>query len=74
MNLLVEYCRLSTTMTSLIPGRQARSSVDGMGPIRDARPGNLAGMHAIGKVFGQNIPGTDAGKGKRLIQSVSKEE
>jgi hypothetical protein len=31
-------------------------------------------MHAIGRVFGQNIPGTDAGKGKRLIQSVSKEE
>jgi hypothetical protein len=31
-------------------------------------------MHAIGRAFGQNIPGTDAGKGKRLIHSVFKEE
>jgi hypothetical protein len=48
MNLLVEYCRLSATMTSLRPAPQARSSVDLLGPIRDARPGNLADMHAIG--------------------------
>lgn len=74
MNLLVEYCRLSTTLASQSPDPQARSSVDTMGPIRDARPGNLAGMHAIGGVLGQNIPGTDAGKCEWLIRSVFKEE
>jgi hypothetical protein len=68
MSLLVQYCRLSTTITSLSPGPQARSSVDRMGPIRDARPGNLAGMHAIGGVLGQNNPGTDAGKCEWLIR------
>ncbi len=62
LTLLVQYCRLSIAMTSLSPDLQARSSVDRMGPIRDARPGNFAGMHAIGEVFGQNNPGTDAGK------------
>jgi hypothetical protein len=44
------------------------------GPIRDARPGYLADMHAIGGVVGQNNPGTDAGKCEWLIQSVFKEE
>lgn len=48
MNLLVEYCRLSATMTSLRPVPLVRSSVEQQGPIRNARPGNLAGMHAIG--------------------------
>jgi hypothetical protein len=52
----------------------AGSSVDRLGPIRDARPGNFAGMHAIGEVFGQNNPGTDAGKWEWLIRSVFKEE
>ena len=74
MNLLVQYCRLSITMTSLSPDLQARSSVDRMGPIRDSRPGSLAGMHAIGGVLGQNNPGTDAGKCEWLIRSVFKEE
>jgi hypothetical protein len=67
MNLLVEYCRLSATGTSLLPVPQHRSSVDGLGPIRDARPENLTGMHAIGGVFGQNNPGTDAGKYQWLM-------
>jgi hypothetical protein len=74
MNPLVEYCRLSTTMTSLCPAPQALSSVDRLGPIRYARPENLAGMHAIGGVLGQNNPGTDAGKYEWLIRSVFKEE
>jgi hypothetical protein len=74
MNLLVQYCRLSTTMTSLSPNPQTLSSLDRVGPIRDARPGNHAGMHAIGGVFGPNIPGTDAGKSEWLIRSVFKEE
>ena len=67
MNLLVEYCRLSTTGTSLLSAPRHRSSVDGLGPIRDARPENLTGMHAIGGVFGQNIPGTDAGEYQWLM-------
>lgn len=50
------------------------SSVDWMGPIRDTRPGNLAGMHAIGWIFGSNNLGTDAGKQEWLIRSVFKEE
>jgi len=74
MNLLVEYCRLSATMTSFRSAPQARSSVDLMGPIRDARPENLTGMHAIGGVLGQNNLGTDAGKYEWLIRSVIKEE
>lgn len=74
MNLLAEYCRLSATMTSLRPAHQARSSADLLGPIRNARPGNLTGMHAIGGVLGQNNPGTDAGKYEWLIRSVFKEE
>jgi hypothetical protein len=74
MNLLVEYCRLSATMTSLCSVPLARSSVDRMGPIRDARPGSFAGMHAIGVVLGQNNSGTDAGKYEWLIHSVFKEE
>lgn len=74
MNLLVEYCRLSATMTSLCSGPQVRSSVDRLGPIRDTRSENLAGMHAIGWIFGQNNPGTDAGKCEWLICSVFKEE
>jgi hypothetical protein len=45
-----------------------------MGPIRNARPENLAGMHAIGEVFGSNNLGTDAGKQEWLIRSVFKEE
>jgi hypothetical protein len=45
-----------------------------MGPIRDARPENLTGMHAIGGVLGQNNLGTDAGKYEWLIRSVIKEE
>ena len=74
MNLDAEYCRLSTTMASLRTAPQALSSVDRLGPIRDARPRSLAGMHAICEVFGQNSPGTDAGKYKWLIRSVFKEE
>jgi hypothetical protein len=74
MSLLVEYCRLSTTMSSLRPVFQALSSVDRLEPIRDARPGNLTGMHAIGGVLGQNNPGTDAGKYEWLNRSVFKEE
>ena len=74
MNLLLEYCRLSTTVTSLRPVPQSPSSVDRLGPIRDARPGNLTGMHAIGGVLGQNNPGTDAGKYEWLIRSVFKED
>jgi hypothetical protein len=74
MNLHVEYCRLSATMTSLCSGPQVRSSVDRLGPIRDTRSENLAGMHAIGWIFGQNNPGTDAGRFEWLIQSVFKEE
>ena len=74
MNLRIEYCRLSTTMTSLRPVPHGLSSVDRLGPIRDARPGNLTGMHAIGGVLGQNSPGTDAGKVEWLIHSVFKEE
>ena len=74
MNLLVEYCRLSTTKNSFRPAPQVLSSVDRLGPIRDARPGNLAGMHAICGVFGQNNSGTDAGKCEWLICSVFKEE
>jgi hypothetical protein len=74
MNLLVQYCRLSATMTSLRPVPEVRSSVERQGPIRDARPGNRAGMHAISGVLGQNNPGTDAGKYEWLIRSVFKEE
>jgi len=74
LTLLIEYCRLSATMTSLFSAPQVRSSMDRLGPIRDARPGNLAGMHAIGEVVGQNNPGTDAGECKWLIRSVFKEE
>jgi hypothetical protein len=74
MNLLVEYCRLSAAMTSLFSAPQVRSSMEWQGPIRDARPGYLADMHAIGGVVGQNNPGTDAGKCEWLIQSVFKEE
>ena len=74
MNLLVEYCRLSTTMTSPGPAPLAPSSVDRLGPIRNARLGSLAGMHAISGVSGQNNPGTDAGKCEWLIRSVFKEE
>jgi hypothetical protein len=74
MSLLVQYCRLSITITSLSPDPQAHSSVDTIVPIRDARPGNLAGMHAIGGVLGQNNPGTDAGKCEWSIRSVIKEE
>jgi hypothetical protein len=48
--------------------------MDRLGPIRDARPGSLTGMHAIGGVFGQNNPGTDAGKYEWLIRSVFKED
>ena len=74
MNFRIEYCRLSTTMTSLHPVPYGPSSVDRLGPIRDARPGDLTGMHAIGGVSGQNNPGTDAGKYAWLIQLVFKEE
>jgi len=74
MNLLVEYCRLSATGTSLGPVPQLRSSVDQLRPIRDARPEILTGMHAIGGVLGQNNLGTDAGKYEWLICSVIKEE
>ena len=74
MNLSIEYCRLSTTGTSLRPVPHAPSSVERLGPIRDARPGNLTGMHAIGGVSGQNNPGTDAGKYEWLIRLVFKEE
>ena len=52
MNFRIEYCRLSATAASFRPGLQPRSSVDWLGPIRDAQPGNLAGMHAIGGVLG----------------------
>jgi hypothetical protein len=52
MNLRIEYCRLSTTAATLRPVPQPRSSVDRLGPIRDAQPGSLTGMHAIGGVFG----------------------
>jgi hypothetical protein len=52
----------------------ARSSVEQLRPIRDARQGNRVGMHAIGGVFRQNNPGTDAGKCEWLICSVFKEE
>ena len=74
MNFRAEYSQLLTTVTSLRPAPQARSSVDRMGPIKDSRPGSLAGMHAIGGVLGQNNPGTDAGKWEWLIRSVFKEE
>jgi hypothetical protein len=74
LSLLVRYCRLSATMTSLCSAPPVRSSVGRLGPIRNARPGNFAGMHAIGEVFGQNNPGTDAGKWEWLIRSVFKEE
>ena len=74
MTLLVEYCRLLTTMTSLRSPLQALSSVDRLGPIRNARPRIFAGMHAICEVIGQNNSGTDAGKYKWLMHSVFKEE
>jgi hypothetical protein len=74
LNLLDEYCRLLTTVTSLRPAPQTLSSLDRLGPIRDARPGSFAGMHAIGGILGQNNPGTDAGKHEWLIRSVFKEE
>jgi hypothetical protein len=74
MTLLVEYCRLSTTMTSFRSAPQALSSVDQLGPIRNARPRTFAGMHAICGVIGQNNSGTDAGKYKWLMHSVFKEE
>lgn len=70
----IECCRLSTTMIfpGLVP--QALSSVDRLGPIRNARPRTFAGMHAICGVIGQNNSGTDAGKSEWLIRSVFKEE
>ena len=74
MNLVVEYCRLSAAGTFLPPVPQYRSSVDRLGPIRHPRPENFTGMHAIGGSFGQNSPGTDAGKYEWLIRSVFKEE
>jgi hypothetical protein len=74
MNRLVQYCRLSTTMTSLRPAPQPFSSVDWLEPIRDARPGKLTGLHAIGGVLGQNNPGTDAGTYEWLIRLNLKEE
>lgn len=74
MSFLVEYCRLSTTMTSLRPPPRPLSSVDRLEPIRDARPGNFTGMHAIGGVLGQNNPGTDAGTYEWLIRLDFKEE
>jgi hypothetical protein len=74
MNLRAEYSRLLTTMTFLCPMTHAGSSVERLGPIRDARPENLAGMHAIGGVAGQNNPGTDAGKCEWLIRLVFKED
>ena len=74
MTLLVEYCRLLTTMISLRSAPQALSSVDRLGPIRNARPRTFAGMHAICEVIGQNNSGTDAGKYKWLMHSVFKEE
>jgi len=61
-------------MTSLRTAPQALSSVERLEPIRNARPGNPAGMHAIGGAFGHNNPGTDAGKSVWLIRSVFKEE
>jgi len=73
-NVRVEYCRLSTTMTSLRSTPQALSSVGRLGPIRNARPRTFAGMHAISGVFGQNNLGTDAGKCEWLIRSLFKEE
>ena len=74
MKLYVECCRLSTAMTSLRTAPQALSSVDWLGPIRNARPRTFAGMHAICGVIGQNNSGTDAGKYEWLICSVFKEE
>lgn len=74
MSLLVEYCRLSTTMSVLCSTPRTRSSVAGLGPIRDARSMELAGMHAIGWVLGQNNPGTDAETYEWLIRSQFKEE
>lgn len=74
MNFRAEYSQLLTTVTSLCSLPAVRSSVERLGPIRDARPGNLTGMHAIGGVSGQNNPGTDAGKYEWLIRSVFKEE
>lgn len=61
-------------MTSLCPVPQALSSLELLGPIRVARPGIPAGMHAICGVLGQNNPGTDAGECEWLIRSVFKEE
>ena len=74
MNFRAEYSQLLTTMTSLCSAPQAGSSVERLGPIRDARHVKLAGMHAIGGVAGQKNPGTDAGKCEWLIRSVFKEE
>lgn len=74
MNLLVEYCRLSTTMTSLGSDPTALSSMERLGPIRDARPGNLTGMHAIGGVFGQKHSWHGCREVWWLIHSVFKEE
>jgi len=62
MNLLVEYCRLLTTPASLCPFPRSLSSVDWLGPIKDARSGGHTDMHAIGGVLDPNNPGTDAGK------------
>jgi hypothetical protein len=61
-------------MAPLAPLPQSLSSVNWLGPIRDARPENFDGMHAIDEVFGQNIPGTDAGNVMWLSRSVFKEE
>ena len=72
--LRAEYCRLLTTLTFLCSAPRALSSMDQLGPIRDAGPGNLAGMHAIGGIFGRNNLGTDAGKYEWSICSVFKEE
>lgn len=57
----------------VLPPR-TRSSVAGLGPIRDARSEHLAGMHAIGGILGHNNPGTDAEIDEWLIRSVFKEE
>lgn len=74
MNLRIEYCWLSTTMVPFAPIPQSLSSVNWLGPIRDPRPENFDGMHAIDGVFGQNIPGTDAGEVLWLSRLVFKEE
>jgi hypothetical protein len=61
-------------MASLRTAPKAPSSVDWLGPIRNARPRTFAGMHAICGVTGQNNSGTDAGKYEWLMRSAFKEE